>query len=1463
MSSPPPGPRLASLRPLARAVESVARVLPAQGPIGTFIHHNTLHAFEHLSFEDAVVEAGELLDCEPFMAEDRYRAELARGRIRAEDVEAVLTAELGVTADEPVAELTTRGELRALMLSHGIPPAPHPEVEWLVHEGDALVRLRSDLPDASRTRILRDAEQTHGALRPRALERRAVEASWEACLEVARRVLPAPAPPAATRGRAAVTVRHRDVLRDATEVDTDAIVHPRLIALCAAYLDQGLAYWPAPERELPFYAWFLRLHDRPTAALRAPLEHGLSALVGEEARLRPDALSSLAHSLDALGIRVEEREPFLAATALALRGWAGMMRQLEERPDRAPVRAPKASLVDFLAVRLLLERVALETVARDHGLTTPLAALRRALDCGGQPAPSRSAAEVAWLLFHVAQLLGRTAREMGALPAPRARALVDAIDAFGSLERRRLLHLAYERRHRRALLDALAAHVPPAEDGDPPELQAIFCIDDREESLRRHLEEVAPWSRTFGAPGFFGVAMYFRGIGDAHPRPLCPISIRPDHAVREVALDPTDGVAALRHRSRRAIGRVSRNVSVGSRTFFRGTIITALLGALAAVPLVLRVLFPRLSAALRRRGAGLVGTPRRTRLEIDRRDDVTPAVTPFSGYTKEEMAGIVQSLLESIGLTRAFAPIVLVVGHGSSSLNNPHESAHDCGACGGGRGGPNARAFAQMANDPAVRSLLSARGLHLPPDTWFVGAEHNTCNDAVDCFDTDLVPPEAHAAFAKATSAMNVARRRDAQERCRRFAGVPTWFTPELALAHVEGRSEDLAQPRPEYGHATNAACVVGRRSRTRGLYLDRRAFLILVRSHDRRRAGDDARRGPRRRRPRHGRHQPRVLLRLRRSGGLRQRQQAAPQHHGFARRHGRPPERPAHRPALANGVDPRAGAARPRGRSAARRAHGGRGANADPGATREPPMARARDARSGHGADPRARRLDRLALPSRCDHPPGRRALRAVVPGQARPPARSDHSPPRRVAPIDRSPTVTGEWTTRSLVLVGLLCPIATIAVLGSASLVGRRLPEKLTGRLVPLAFGGSLAAFAAAWLAVMATPGRSVVVAPGTFFAVPHASFQVELLVDPLSSWFAGLTAAISGVVAAFSHRYLHREPGYNRFFVLLSVLVLGMLLVVLAGSIEVLVAGWELLGISSVLLVAFFQRRALSVENALRVWVVYRLGDAAMLSAAVLVHHYLGRGDLDLLVRRAGGAPVLSTAQATVVGALLLVAAAAKCAQIPFSNWLPRAMEGPTPSSAVFYGALSVHAGAYLLIRARPLIAESPAVLVGLGVLGMTTAIYASAAGRVQTDIKSSLAFASLTQVSIVLVEIALGLWWLAVIHMTGHTCFRLLQFLRSPSLLHDVHGVENATGEYLVHTGLHLERRLPAGAQRWAYRFLLERGHLDAALERVAVRPFRRLFSSLDAAERRLCDRVAGHETPKRGDPGALPHEEQHA
>jgi NAD(P)H-quinone oxidoreductase subunit 5 len=441
-------------------------------------------------------------------------------------------------------------------------------------------------------------------------------------------------------------------------------------------------------------------------------------------------------------------------------------------------------------------------------------------------------------------------------------------------------------------------------------------------------------------------------------------------------------------------------------------------------------------------------------------------------------------------------------------------------------------------------------------------------------------------------------------------------------------------------------------------------------------------------------------------------------------------------------------------------------------------------------------------------------------------------------------------ETLSNALGLVIAATPVALLALLGVCSLLGRPLPERATSRAVGTAIVLGLAA-CAALLVVMAVGGTAhLTVDVAELVVLGDYTFSFKLLFDLLSLPFVILTLVLCGTISAFTTRYLHREPGYNRFFVLYAMFVAGMVTSALAGTIETLFTGWELVGLSSALLVAFFQERATPVRNGLRVWVVYRVADAAFLAAAILLHHLASKGDFDRLLGAGpwpGHAGAISPHHALVVGLLLLVAAAGKSGLVPFSGWLPRAMEGPTPSSAIFYGALSIHLGAYLLLRVSPILALSTWLSAAVVAAGLITAAYAALTARAQTDIKSALAFASLTQVGIIVAEIGLGLPWIALVHLIGHACLRTLQFLRAPSLLHDYHTLENALGTHLPRSGRYLPGIAGAPAHAWFYRFALERGHLDAFLDEYVIRPFVMLFRWCDSLERKWTDFLSGGES----------------
>ena len=438
-------------------------------------------------------------------------------------------------------------------------------------------------------------------------------------------------------------------------------------------------------------------------------------------------------------------------------------------------------------------------------------------------------------------------------------------------------------------------------------------------------------------------------------------------------------------------------------------------------------------------------------------------------------------------------------------------------------------------------------------------------------------------------------------------------------------------------------------------------------------------------------------------------------------------------------------------------------------------------------------------------------------------------------------------DWdeSIRALGILVVALPALLVLLLGVTSVLKLYLSERaINGSVQAVIVSGLLASIAV--LALMLIAGtRHVVVELGDWVTLPQAHFQfsVKFVFDRLSVPLAILSFLLTGTISAFGSRYMHREPGYNRFFVLFSLFVLGMVVTSLADTIETLFAGWELVGLSSALLVAYYQERPMPARNGLWMWTVYRISDAALLLAAVVLHHMASKGDFDRLLGRGSwpeGGGTLPEGQALLVGLLLVVAAAGKSGLVPFSGWLPRAMEGPTPSSAIFYGALSVHLGAFLLLRVSPILESSFPLCVIVVTLGLLTALFAYLVGCVQTDIKSALSFACLSQVGLIVAEIGLGLRYVALVHLLGNACLRTLQFMRAPTLLHDYHTVENAIGEHLPEAKLAVDRVAGQRLRSWLFRFALERGYLDSWLVDYVVTPFVRLFRWCDAMERGWTD-----------------------
>ncbi len=282
----------------------------------------------------------------------------------------------------------------------------------------------------------------------------------------------------------------------------------------------------------------------------------------------------------------------------------------------------------------------------------------------------------------------------------------------------------------------------------------------------------------------------------------------------------------------------------------------------------------------------------------------------------------------------------------------------------------------------------------------------------------------------------------------------------------------------------------------------------------------------------------------------------------------------------------------------------------------------------------------------------------------------------------------------------------------------------------------------------------------------------FYIDFTFDRIVAVYVFVGSFLTFLVTLYSRYYLHREAGYKRFFNTILFFYLGYNLIVFSGNMETLFIGWEILGISSFLLIAFYRDRYLPVKNAVKVFSIYRIGDVGLLLAMWMTHHlfhsnitFMKLNNYELVHEHLQSHSWIGI----FISLMILLSAAAKSAQLPFSSWLPRAMEGPTPSSAIFYGSLSVHIGVFVLLRTFPFWEHQLSVRIIIGLLGLATSIVATGIARVQSSIKSQVAYSSIAQIGLIFIEVAAGLEMLALIHFAGNAFLRTYQLLVSPSVV----------------------------------------------------------------------------------------------
>jgi len=369
--------------------------------------------------------------------------------------------------------------------------------------------------------------------------------------------------------------------------------------------------------------------------------------------------------------------------------------------------------------------------------------------------------------------------------------------------------VAYEWSYHDEVLEGIQIPKHPKPAPATKSFQIMFCIDDRECSFRRYLEKLDPACETFSTPGFFNVEFFYQPEDGKFYTKLCPAPVTPKYLIKEV------GAKNKREKD--------VHFSKHSHNFYSGWLISQTLGFWSAFKLFVNIFRPSMSPAT---ASSFRHMDKMSKLTIENKNPEHRENDLQIGFTVEEMTNRLEGMLKSIGLVKDFAPLIYLVGHGSSSINNPHYAAYDCGACSGRAGSVNARVMSAMANRADVRKMLAGRGITIPDATQFVGGIHDTTRDEIMFFDEASLSRDNAELHSKNEVVFANALDYNSKERSRRFESINTRRNPSKIHEKVRTRSVSLFEPRPELNHATNALCIIGRRSLTKDLFLDRRAFL-------------------------------------------------------------------------------------------------------------------------------------------------------------------------------------------------------------------------------------------------------------------------------------------------------------------------------------------------------------------------------------------------------------------------------------------------------------------------------------------------------------------------------------------------------------------------------------------------------------------------------------------------------------
>lgn len=550
----------------------------------------------------------------------------------------------------------------------------------------------------------------------------------------------------------------RKYWREIYALDLDNRVQPLLFRILCSYLDQGIAIQHFPNEDLGLVK-AIRLLEKNSFTSFFKSSRAKQLFLDESTTIE-QLLEMLVGSESYFG-------QYLYDQQFNHRGWSGIVCAIEDKPES--ILYPKnIQLTDVIFLELIMEIDALDTY----------------LGKGKWQALSHFVKEKPIDYF-----------------APGTKSELNEV--------LKIWQDSFEWTYYNEVLFGLEeAKSMPKESNRLKTFQAIFCIDEREDSLRRHIEATDENCETLGCPGFFGVEFFFQPFNGKFYEKLCPAPVTPKYLIKEYGVDS--------HRK--------KEVFYSKRTHSLEAIFATLsLGFLAAFRLLLNLFRPKMSPAIADAFAHMNVDGK---LLIENEDPANVENGLQVGFTIKEMTDRVETLLRGIGLVKEFAPLVYVVGHGSSSANNPHHGAHDCGACSGRPGSVNARVFAFMANHPKVRTELATRGLVIPEITQFLGALHDTASDEMAFYDMDVLS-EVNKKLHKVNELkFETSLDLNAKERSRRFASINTRQDIKKVREAIRQRSVSMFEPRPELGHGTNALCFIGKRQLTKNLFFDRRAFM-------------------------------------------------------------------------------------------------------------------------------------------------------------------------------------------------------------------------------------------------------------------------------------------------------------------------------------------------------------------------------------------------------------------------------------------------------------------------------------------------------------------------------------------------------------------------------------------------------------------------------------------------------------